>query len=231
MLTGDRPTLDDARVWLVLAALLMAASSRSPLLAAPPRDPLEVPKSAVLVTTTMQAGAGLSATLTEFFTGDKSEKTGINLLLGLYRTDGGRKELVAARDYNAQGGGFVSRGSLEVVDLDRDGVNEILVNYHKEEKPGMTRIDLDVLKVAPAGLVLAWSGPVRVDTAGASSPFAAAERERFSREIGYLRTAAAEGRKIYFTKTVSVAAGIVLDPPRVLEEELDLARDGGSKAR
>src|SRR5436309_15886435 len=87
------------------------------LMAGAPQDPLAVPRSKVYVTTTIPAGPALSATLTEFFTGDKNEKTAMNLLLGLHRLENGEKKLLASRDYNAEAGGFVSRGSLEIIDL------------------------------------------------------------------------------------------------------------------
>lgn len=205
------------------AAVVLVSTIRTTGAAAP-RDPLKVPKKAVLVTTTIELGDEHSATITEFFTGDKSEKTGINILVGIHRAEGDGRSLLSARDYNAEAGGYASRGSLEVVDLDRDGVKEILVTYHHHERVGETRIDLDVLRIEDGKLVLAWTGPVRVDTTSSALALPGAERERFVREIGYLRTAADQGRKIHFSKTVSVAAGVALDPPRVLAEEFDLAR-------
>ena len=201
-------------LWFLAAAAAAVAAA--------PRDPLKVPKSSILVTTTIEAGGGLSATLTEFFTGEKNEKTAIDLLLGLYRADGTGRTLLVARDYNAEAGGHVSRGSLGVIDLDCDGTNEILVNYHHNERPGATRVDLDVLRVAGGRLLLAWSGPIRVDTTGPGLSLPADERERYTREVGYMKTAAAQGRRIYFQKAVSVAAGVAFDPPRTLEEEFDL---------
>src|SRR5207249_2447264 len=123
----------------------------------------------------IEAAPGLSATLTEFFTGEKSEKTGIDLLLGLHRLEGEARTLVASRDYNVEKGGYISRASLELVDLDRDGTNEILVEYHHEDKPGMTRIELEILRITPGGLAPVWSGPLRVDTTSSSLALAATE--------------------------------------------------------
>jgi hypothetical protein len=204
----------------VLALIALAATGAA---SAAPKGPLDVPKKKVLVTTTMDAGGGLSATLTEYFTGDKSEKTGINLLLGIYRVEGDKKTLIATRDYNAQAGGYASRGALALVDLDRDGSKEILVEYHHNEQPGSMRVDLDVMKLSPGGLILAWTGSVRVDTMAKELGLQPADREKFTREIGYLRTAAAGWKKIYFKKTVMAAAGVPFDPPRIVDEEFDLA--------
>ena len=218
---------------LLVLSLFASLQVPAAALAAGVTDPLKVPRGSVLVTTTIDAGGSLSATLTEYFTGERKEKTAINLLLGLYRVDGQDRILLASRDYNAEAGGEASRGSLEIVDLDRDGTNEILVNYHHQERVGTTRIDLDVLRLRTGRLVLAWSGPLRVDTSNPEAKLPAAERERFTREIGYLRTAAAAGSKIYFKKTVAVAAGVAFDPPRVVDEEFDLAglpASGGGNA-
>jgi len=213
-----------ASVASFLAALLSLSTLASfASLAATPRDPLKLPKKSVMVTTTIEAAPGLSATLTEFFTGERNEKTGVDLLLGLHRLDGESRTLVASRDYNVEKGGYVSRGSLELIDLDRDGTKEILVDYHREDKPGQTRIEMEALRIVGEGLVPIWSGPIRVDTTNPTLTMPSSERERYSREIGYTRTTAAGGRKIYFTKTVSVAAGVTFDPPKVVEEEFDLA--------
>jgi len=188
-----------------------------------PPDPLALNPSKVYTTTSMNVGPNLSATLTEYFTGEKNERTAMNILLGIHVSEEGRRRLVASRDYNAAAGGYVSRGSLELIDLDRDGIKELLVTYHHHEQPGTTRIDMDVLRLATDKLVLLWTGPVRVNTAAPSAGVAPSDRDQFVREIDYARTTASGGRKICFAKTVGVAAGAVLDPPRVLNEEIPLA--------
>lgn len=204
-------------------AFLLAAAAAAPPLAASPKDPRKVPSHSILLTTTITAGPDLAATLVEYITGDRSEKTAINLLVGLYRVEGEKRTLLSSRDYNADAGGFVSRGSLQVIDLDRDGVNEILLEYHHAEQPGSTRVDLDIMRVVEGRLVLVWSGPVRVDTTSPSLELPPSERERFVRELDLGRTAAMQGQKLCFTRTVSVAAGATLDPPRVMPEEIGFA--------
>ena len=181
------------------AALLVASVLAAPraVLSGPP-DPLALNPSKVYTTTSMNVGPNLSATLTEYFTGEKNERTAMNILLGIHVSEEGRRRLVASRDYNAAAGGYVSRGSLEL-------------------------IDLDVLRLATDKLVLLWTGPVRVNTAAPSAGVAPSDRDQFVREIDYARTTASGGRKICFAKTVGVAAGAVLDPPRVLNEEIPLA--------
>jgi hypothetical protein len=203
-----------------MAALLAAAR---PACSAT-RDPLALSPGKVYVTTSMSVGPNLSATLTEYFTGEKNEKTAMNTLLGIHVTEDGKRRLVASRDYNAEAGGYVSRASLELLDLDRDGLKELLVTYHHNEKPETTRIEMDVLRLAGDKLVLLWNGPVRVNTSGAAAGMAPSDRDQFVREVDYGKTTAARGSKIYFTKTVSMAAGAKLDPPRVLNEEMPLSQ-------
>src|SRR5262245_37847571 len=120
----------------------------------------------------MSVGPNLSATLTEYFTGDKNEQTAMNLLLGVHLTEDGKRRLVASRDYNADAGGYVSRASLELIDLDRDGLKELLVTYHHNEKPDTTRVEMDVLRLAGDRLVLLWNGPVRLNTTAAAAGMA-----------------------------------------------------------
>src|SRR5438094_464472 len=87
------------RAWAASVLVALSSLAVPALLAAPARDPLKLPKKSVMVTTTIEAAPGLSATLAEYFTGEKSEKTGIDLLLGLHRLEGEARTLVASRDY------------------------------------------------------------------------------------------------------------------------------------
>ena len=108
--------------------------------------------------------------------------------------------------------------------------NEVLVEYHHKEAPGSTRVDLDVFRIGSGSLDRVWSGPVRVDTAEPSLGMPPSDREKFVREIEFARTAAAQGRRICFRKTVSVAAGAAFAPPRVLFEDLDMTGQPGAPA-
>jgi len=207
----------------IAAGLLLGSIAAAGPGVCAPADPLALSPSKVYVTTSMSAGPNLTATLTEYFTGEKNEKTAMNLLLGVHVLEDGKMRLVASRDYNAEAGGYVSRGSLAIVDLDNDGAKEMLVTYHHNEAPGTTRIEMDVLRLGGDRLTLVWTGPVRVNTALPGAGIAPSDRDQFLREIDYGRTSASRGRKICFTKTVGVAAGATLDPPRILKEELPLA--------
>ena len=204
------------------------AGAAAALLAAPcsvfsaTRDPLALSPAKVYVTTTMSVGPNLTATLTEYFTGEKNEKTAMNILLGVHVMEDGKRRLVASRDYNADAGGYVSRASLELIDLDRDGIKELFVTYHHNEKLETTRIEMDVLRLAGDKLMLLWNGPVRLNTTAPAAGMAPSDRDQYVREIDYAKTTAGRGRKLYFTRTVSVAAGASLDPPRVLNEEFPL---------
>jgi hypothetical protein len=209
---------------LVLAAALAAHPARAA------QDPLKIAHKDLLVTTTINVGTTMTATLTEFFTGDQSEKTGINMVLGLYMGSGDDRKLVATRDYNAATGGFVSRGSLQVIDLDLDGTCELLVEYHHKESPGSVKVDLDILRITPEGLVMAWTGPTRVDTTAPALKLPPAERDKFVREIDFNCTGDEKGAMICFHKTVSVASGAALNPPKVLDEKLPLAGRAGAGA-
>src|SRR4030095_6720255 len=122
-----------------LAVLLGAAPAASAAI----QDPLALPPSKVYTTTSMSLGPNLTAIMTEYFTGEKNEKTAMNILLGIHLTEEGKRRLVASRDYNLVAGGYVSRSSLELVDLDHDGIKELLVTHHHNEKPGATRVHMD----------------------------------------------------------------------------------------
>src|SRR5262245_50342687 len=113
-------------IFVPTATGLVLGAAGAGLLAAP-KDPLSVPREKVLGTTTINAGPEMWAALTEFFTGNKDERSVVNILVGLYKGSGADRKLLSTRDYNEETGGFVSRGSLEIIDLDRDGTTEVLV--------------------------------------------------------------------------------------------------------
>ena len=70
---------------------------------------------------------------------------------------------------------------------------------------------------------LAWSGPIRVDTTAPSLGLSAEGREKFVRDVDFECTAEARGEKICFNKTVSVAAGASIAPPKTLQEQFALS--------
>jgi hypothetical protein len=215
------------RIAVATSVALLALLPARPCRAAG-KDPMSVPPKDIMISTSIPIREGLMASLIEYYAGGKNEKDAINILLSLYAMgDDDKARRLYTRDYVAEAGGFVSRSSLQVLDIDGDGTSEVLLEYHHLEKPGAIRVDLDVFRVSGERLELVWSGPIRVDTTNPSLGLPPADRDRFVREIDLAATARAANR-IVFTKTVMVAAGGTLEPPRRIAEELPLS--GGATA-
>jgi len=134
--------------------------------------------------------------------------------------------LLWTRDYAASLGGFVAGGELALLDLDGDGRNEIVVQFHHHDEPGAVRVVGEILRESGGRFAIAWSGLMRLDTTGPDSVLQGPQRERFTRQVDVERTARTHGGMVVFKKKVWVAAGMPIDPPQTIEESFPLALPG-----
>jgi hypothetical protein len=168
-----------------------------------------------------------SVVLAEYLTGKRSGENAIGILAGIYpiRPIGDvEQKPLWVRDYGEHLGGGVSRGQLAIVDLDGRSPDEMLITVRRDDPPGTIRVIGEILSERAGRVTVSWTGSLKVDSTGPRSTVEPAERERFVREIDYARTSKTRGGMIIFRKTVSVAAGVPVDPPRVLEEAFPLDR-------
>lgn len=198
---------------------------------------LEVYKSMGVAATDVLSGTVLTAqvlpgpdkqvvALLTHFTGKRDDADGVDVRLEVFRRNGDALESVYARDYGKENGGFVGRGELELVDLDGDGLNEIIVTYDSAKSRVIEERRGEVLVHDRAGFRAVWTGEMTYDATRAARELPAERRDRFVRKIDPARTRKTRGESLMFTKTTIAVAGERLPEPKVSIEAFPFRKDG-----
>ncbi len=157
------------------------------------------------------------------FTGKKSEADGVNVRLEIFRGAGKDRKSVYSRDFGAENGGYVTRGELQLVDLDGDGVQEILPSWDDVRDPLVDHRRGEVIVREPSGAFrTAWSGELRFDATRDARGTPQERRDRFTREIDLAGTMRTRGVTLIFRKTVTAVAGERLPEAQVVTETFPL---------
>jgi hypothetical protein len=164
--------------------------------------------------------------LATYFTGTKDESHGVNVRLEVLARDGGSWTRLLSRDYGKENGGSVGRGELELVDLDGDGVNEIVVGYDDARAPLVRQRRGEVLVWEGSGFRVAWADLLEYDATRAIRDVPAERRDRYVRQLDLASTRRTKGASLVFRKKMLAVAGETLAEPRVLEEAFPLRGSG-----
>lgn len=157
-----------------------------------------------------------------YLTGARNEEEAVNVKLVVYRRDGEALVPIYTRDLGSESGGAVGRGELQVLDLDDDGLAEIIVTWDVlasklvEERRG------EVIVHDEGAFVSAWSGPMAYDATKAVREVPDERRDRFSREIDFQSTLKTRGITLFINKTVYAVAGERLPTPQKVQETFQL---------
>jgi len=158
-----------------------------------------------------------------YFTGRRDDARGVNVRLEVLRREGEGLISLYSRDLGEENGGNVGRGDLELLDLDSDGVNEIVVTYDNAQNALVQERRGEVLVYDGAGgFRLGWSGSMEYDATKAARDIPLERRDRFTRKLDIPNTLRARGRTLYMTKTMIAVAGERLAEPRVVQEAFPL---------
>ncbi len=160
--------------------------------------------------------------LATYFTGIKDEARGVNVRLEVLSREGGSLARLFSRDYGRENDGHVGRGELELVDLDGDGVNEIVVSYDDARAPLVRRRRGEVLLWDGSSFRVAWADLLEYDATRAVRDVPQERRDRYVRELDLAGTRRTKGESLVFRKKVLAVAGETLAEPRVLEEAFPL---------
>lgn len=190
-------------------------------------DPQRVLAGTTLVSKVTVGREKQIVALTSYMTGRKSAADSVNVRLDVLRRAGTELIPLFERDYGEVRGAAVAEGNLQLIDLDLDGVQEIIVSFATYEDPLIEQRAGEILASSGEGFRVVWEGSLDYDATRAARDVPPSRRDRFAREIDLIRTISARGRTLYINKTVLAVAGERLEPPREVEETFPLleARD------
>jgi hypothetical protein len=160
--------------------------------------------------------------LVTHMTGKRDEADAVNVRLEVFRRGAVDLESLYARDYGKENGGYVGRGELSALDLDGDGLHEIMVSYDFAKDRLVQDRRAEVLARDGSAFRIAWSGSIQYDATRAARGVPADRRDRFTRELDIPATLRTRGASLVFRKTTIAVAGERLAEPRVTVEAFPL---------
>jgi hypothetical protein len=167
-------------------------------------------------------------TVTTYFTGKRGNDEAVSVRLDVFRRGANELVRVYGRDFGEENGGLVGRGELQLIDLDVDGVNEIIVSYESfvdrliEQRVG------EVIINENGNFRTAWSGALDYDATRAAREVPRERRDRFHREFDFGNTMRTRGVTLFMNKQMIAVAGERLPQPKTVVETFPLR---GSEAR
>jgi hypothetical protein len=157
-----------------------------------------------------------------YFTGKKGRSEAVNVKLGVFTRSGDKLVPIYQRDFGVERGGNVDRGNLELMDLDGDGINEIIATFDSYEDPLIEQKLSEVILYDESGFRTAWSGPLHYDATKAARDIPRERRDRFMREFDLAGTLKTRGITLFVNKKVIAIAGERLAEPKIVQETFPL---------
>jgi hypothetical protein len=161
-------------------------------------------------------------TVTTYFTGNKNDNDAVNVRLDVFERNGGRLQSVYSRNFGDENGGYVGAGNLQIIDLDLDGVNEIIVSYDNYKDPLIQQTQGEVILWDDGEFTTGWSDLLAYDATRAAREIPVERRDRFVRELDFVKTLRTRGVTLFIRKHVIAVAGERLPKPKTVEETFPL---------
>jgi hypothetical protein len=184
--------------------------------------PEKILAGTVLNSPVLPGGQKQVVCIVTYMTGKKERSEAVNVKLGVFKRSGERLLPVYERDFGAEQGGNVDRGNLELMDLDGDGINEIIISYDSYADPLIEQKLSEVILHDESGFRTAWSGPLHYDATKAARNLPRERRDRFRREIDLVGTLKTRGVTLFINKKVIAIAGERLAEPKIVQETFPL---------
>jgi len=157
-----------------------------------------------------------------YLTGKGDKGDAVNVRLGVFDDFGEGLVTLYTRDFGKDEEGYVANGDLLVMDIDRDGISEIVVSFDDYSDPLIERRLAEIILHDGQKLDTAWSGLVEYDATKAARDVPVERRDRFVRDFDWSNTMRTRGATLFLKKKVIAVAGERLPEPRVVEETFDL---------
>lgn len=187
--------------------------------------PTDVLSGTVLTARVLPGDDKQVVSITTYFTGVREQSEAVNVRFDVFQRRGEALTPIFSRDLGAENGGSVGRGDLQLIDLDADGVNEIILAFDSYTEPLIDQRLSEVLLHGGKGFVTAWAGPVEYDATRAARGVPAERRDRFRREIDFPATMRSRGKTLYVEKQMIAVAGERLPEPKLVQETFPLASE------
>jgi len=209
-------------VLLTLAMVTAHADTSADAYEAMGIRPAEVLTGTVLMAKVSPGDDKQVVAVTTYFTGSKERDEAVTVRLDVFNRIGEQLERVYGRDFGKEVGGLVGEGELQLIDLDLDGVNEIIVTYQSFIDPLIEQRLGDVMVNEGGDFRSAWSGPLDYDATRAAREVPRERRDRFSREFDFPNTMRTRGITLFVNKKMISVAGERLSQPKVVQETFPL---------
>jgi hypothetical protein len=160
--------------------------------------------------------------MTTYFTGSQDRAKAVDVKFTVFTREGQSLQAIYNRDFGHDLASPVGQGDLEVVDLDHDGVNEIVVSFESFADPLIQQRSGEILTADASGFRTAWSGEMAYDATRAARDVPRERRDRFTREIDVPATLRSKGTTLFLKKKVVAVAGERLAQPQIVDESFPL---------
>jgi hypothetical protein len=160
--------------------------------------------------------------VTTYLTGSRDKDDAVNVRLDVFRRDGDELTRIYGRDFGKESGGPVGEGELQLLDLDLDGVNEIIASYRSFLEPLIDQRIGEVVIQDDGEFRSAWSGQLEYDATRAARDVPRERRDRFTREFDFVSTMRTHGITLFVKKQMIAVAGERLAQPKVVQETFPL---------
>lgn len=157
-----------------------------------------------------------------YLTGKREKSDAVGVRLGVFDQFGDGLVPIYTRDIAVEHDGDVGNGELQLIDLDLDGINEIIVSFDNFKDPLIEERLAEVILHDDDGFRVGWSGALEYDATKAARNVPRERRDRYVRAVNYAETLRTRGVTLFFDKSVVAIAGERLPEPRVVQETFPL---------
>ena len=212
--------------WLACFALLLPgvirADTATKVYKAMGLETRDILASTVLTAPVTGSGTKQVICVATYFTGKKDKANAVNVRLEIFEQKGETLSPIYSRDFGRELGGFIADGNLEMLDLDRDGAQEIIVSFDSFKEPLIEQRLAEVILHGDSGFLTAWAGPMEYDATKAARDVPVERRDRFRRRFDFEKTLRSRGSTLFISKYMIAVAGERLATPKIVEEAFPL---------